>query len=790
MLTQDRDALPRRKRIKVVGVGGGGGKALNRMIDAGMKGTEFIAADTDMEALKLSQAPLKLQLGARLTSGLGAGGNPDVGRMAALEDSEKIIEALEGADIVFVTAGLGGGTGTGAAPVIASLASELGILTVAVITRPFAFEGKRRLHLAERGMKELIECADMMIVIPNEKLLVVAQDAGFFESFHMADDVLRQGVQGISDIIDSDFGDVKTAMAGMGSAVMGTAVRSGENRAIEAVQAAMASPLLDAGAIDSARGILINITGSSSLNLKEINQISSLIQSVAHEDAKIVFGSVLDEKMGEEVKITVIATGFRDQIQERRARMLSIEAAPVVSVPVIAPEDWLTESLPAPAPEAEHFLSQGADPEQDTAEADVPVLFSSPAAMDEGGSDLDIPCFMRRMKWEDCRHEQGEENSGKNATGSENNIDVPPGGMRRFDEEPILLDARMDEVSSEGITSVSRWASSAENDQALSRDLTTSASLSPASNPPNHPDEPDHTGRAISLDPGHGAPETRNSKLMPAAPLESFRCSAFYPERIEARSIGKIIAGVHLESVASEVVREAARRLGLPKSDRMKAVSQIASIGLPRQSSIEITVDVPGLAFENTRASLCVWEDQQLVEFRFKPMPSSDAQLCRGWVHFWFEGIVLADASVTILVEVNQVPEIFRDALAESNARPYRFVFPSYSHEDKEVVERLESYAEAFGDTYLRDVRSLRAGQEWNEELRGFIKRAHVFQLFWSDRAAGSKYVRSEWQCALSERSSRPDPYFVRPIYWSESPAEIPLELEPIHFAKVPLSKA
>ena len=249
MRIQFHDESVRGARIKVIGVGGGGGNAVNRMIQAGLEGVEFIAANTDVQALKLSQAPVKLQLGVRLTSGLGAGANPDVGRRAALEDSEKIIEALEGADMVFVTAGLGGGTGTGAAPVIASLASEMGILTVAVITRPFAFEGKRRLQQAERGLKELLESVDTMIVIPNEKLLAVAKDAGFFESFRIADDVLRQGVQGISDIItipgiiNRDFADVKTTMAGMGHAVMGTAVRAGANRAIEAAQAAMASPL-------------------------------------------------------------------------------------------------------------------------------------------------------------------------------------------------------------------------------------------------------------------------------------------------------------------------------------------------------------------------------------------------------------------------------------------------------------------------------------------------------------------------------------------------------------------
>jgi cell division protein FtsZ len=364
MRIQYHDEAVRGARIKVIGVGGGGGNAVNRMIQARMEGVEFIAANTDVQALKLCQAPVKLQLGVRLTAGLGAGANPDVGRRAALEDSEKIIEALEGADMVFVTAGLGGGTGTGAAPVIASLASEMGILTVAVITRPFAFEGKRRLQQAERGLKELIESVDTMIVIPNEKLLAVAKDAGFFESFRIADDVLRQGVQGISDIItipgiiNRDFADVKTTMAGMGHAVMGTAVRAGENRAVEAAQAAMASPLLEAGAIDGARGILINITGSSSLKLSEVNQASSLIQSSAHEDANIIFGAVLDEKMGEEVKITVIATGFRDQMPERRARMLSVEESPMVSVPVVAPGNWMREPEPEPAPAAPRFMSE------------------------------------------------------------------------------------------------------------------------------------------------------------------------------------------------------------------------------------------------------------------------------------------------------------------------------------------------------------------------------------------------------------------------------------------------
>jgi cell division protein FtsZ len=389
MRIQYHEETVRGARIKVIGVGGGGGNAVNRMIQARMEGVEFITANTDVQALKLSHAPVKLQLGVRLTSGLGAGANPDVGRRAALEDSGKIIEAIEGADMCFVTAGLGGGTGTGAAPVIASLASEMGILTVAVITKPFAFEGKRRMQQAERGLKELLECVDTTIVIPNEKLLAVAKDAGFFESFRIADDVLRQGVQGIADIItipgiiNRDFADVKTTMAGMGHAVMGTAVRSGANRAAEAAQAAMASPLLEAGAIDGARGILINITGSSSLKLSEVNEASSLIQTAAHEDANIIFGAVLDEKMGDDVKITVIATGFRDQMPERRARMLSVEESPVVAVPVMAPDNWLREKdqpEAVPEPQRMRFLSEEETDEEEEKAEEAFYFSSSPSA--------------------------------------------------------------------------------------------------------------------------------------------------------------------------------------------------------------------------------------------------------------------------------------------------------------------------------------------------------------------------------------------------------------------------
>jgi cell division protein FtsZ len=322
-------------KIKVIGVGGGGGNAVNRMICAGVEGVEFVVANTDLQALQMSRAPVKIQLGTKLTNGLGAGANPEIGRRGALEDADKIIEALEGADMVFVTTGLGGGTGTGAAPIIASLASEMGALTVAVVTKPFAFEGRRRMAQAERGLAELIDSIDTTIVIPNEKLLAVAQNAGFFESFRIADDILRQAVQGISDIItipgiiNRDFADVKTIMAGMGYAVMGTAVAKGERRATDAAQAAISSPLLEAGAIDGARGILINVTGSSSLKLAEVNEASTIIQSAAHEDANIIFGAVQDEKMKDDLKITVIATGFKNDVPARKDRTVNAAQAAI-----------------------------------------------------------------------------------------------------------------------------------------------------------------------------------------------------------------------------------------------------------------------------------------------------------------------------------------------------------------------------------------------------------------------------------------------------------------------------
>ena len=352
------DATPHSARIKVVGVGGGGSNAIDRMIDFGVEGVEFIALNTDVQALEVSKAPVRGQLGSLLTNGLSAGSDPNVGRRAAIQDVNEIAEVLEGADMVFVTAGLGGGTGTGAAPVIAAIASELGALTVAIVTRPFNFEGKRRMAIADWGIDHLLRYVDTLIVIPNEKLLDLAKDAPFFESFKIADDFLRQAVQSITDIITTegvinrDFADVKTIMAGMGYAVMGTASRSGPTRAVDAVMDAMASPLLEEGAIDGARGILINITGSSTLRLSEVNAASRVIQSVAHEDANIIFGAVLDERLGDEVKATVIATGFRNDGRDRsgrRERLLRAGSPEAAKLEAAAPEPMRRE---APEPKA------------------------------------------------------------------------------------------------------------------------------------------------------------------------------------------------------------------------------------------------------------------------------------------------------------------------------------------------------------------------------------------------------------------------------------------------------
>jgi cell division protein FtsZ len=321
-------------RIKVIGVGGGGGNAVNNMIAAGLPGVDFLAANTDAQALRTNLACVKLQFGEKLTRGLGAGGNPEVGKRAALEDVERLAEHLGGADMIFVTAGMGGGTGTGAAPVVAKVAKELGCLTVGVVTKPFVFEGKRRSKQAEEGLRELKASVDTLITIPNQRLLAVAgRNSSIVDTFRKADDVLLQAVRGIADLItvhgliNLDFADVRAIMAEMGMAMMGAAIASGENRAAEAAQKAISSPLLEEVAIKGARGVLINITGGPDLTLHEVNEAAILIQEEAAEDANIIFGAVVDESMGDEVRITVIATGFGESTAARPAPRPQPEAA-------------------------------------------------------------------------------------------------------------------------------------------------------------------------------------------------------------------------------------------------------------------------------------------------------------------------------------------------------------------------------------------------------------------------------------------------------------------------------
>src|SRR5882672_3036726 len=304
-------------KIKVIGVGGGGSNAVNRMVEVGLSGVEFIVANTDAQALDHSKAAVKLQLGRKLTKGLGAGADPNIGRQAALEDTDMIIQALSGADMIFVTTGLGGGTGTGAAPVIASLAGELGALTIGVVTKPFKFEGRKRALHADAGLEALCECVDTIITIPNERLLtVVDRRTSITDAFGLADDVLRQAIQGISDLIlvpgliNLDFADVKTIMSGMGVAMMGTGVADGDARAMQAAQRAVSSPLLEDSSVNGARGVIINVTGGPDMSLVEVNEASSVIQEAAHEDANIIFGAVIDPNLTGKIKITVIATGF------------------------------------------------------------------------------------------------------------------------------------------------------------------------------------------------------------------------------------------------------------------------------------------------------------------------------------------------------------------------------------------------------------------------------------------------------------------------------------------------
>ncbi len=304
-------------KIKVIGVGGGGGNAVNMMITCDLKGVDFITANTDAQALSVSQSPVKIQLGFEITKGLGAGSEPETGRRAAIESKTVVRDALDGADMVFITAGLGGGTGTGGAPIAAEIAKELGALTVAVVTKPFQFEGKQRERQAEEGLEELRKIVDTLIVIPNQRLLSLSgRNMSLLDAFKRADDILYHAVKGISDLImvpgliNLDFADVKNIMSEMGLALMGTGIASGENRAVEAAQKAISSPLLEDNSIQGARGVLINVTGGSEMTLFEVNEASSMVQTEAHEDANIIFGTVIDDNMGEELRVTVIATGF------------------------------------------------------------------------------------------------------------------------------------------------------------------------------------------------------------------------------------------------------------------------------------------------------------------------------------------------------------------------------------------------------------------------------------------------------------------------------------------------
>ncbi len=414
-LTLDPGAR-RGAKIKVIGVGGGGSNAVNRMVEVGLSGVEFIVANTDAQALDHSRAEVKLQLGKKLTKGLGAGADPNIGRQAALEDTDMIIHALSGADMVFVTTGLGGGTGTGAAPVIASLASELGALTIGVVTKPFKFEGRQRAMHAENGLDALRECVDTIITIPNERLLaVVDRRTTMTEAFEMADDVLRQAIQGISDLIlvpgliNLDFADVKTIMSGMGVAMMGTGVADGEGRAMQAAQRAVSSPLLEDNSVNGARGVIINVTGGPDMSLMEVNEASCVIQESAHEDANIIFGAVIDPNLTGRVKITVIATGF-----DRKGSTRTVPAAALPTPVDLA--SYTTHLARAEGSQAEPVMQMA--PAQPSSGIMLPPLTvnrrpalelslplahgaTGPVPADEGGLDLsspfDVPAFLRRQ---------------------------------------------------------------------------------------------------------------------------------------------------------------------------------------------------------------------------------------------------------------------------------------------------------------------------------------------------------------------------------------------------------
>ena len=384
-------------RIKVIGVGGGGSNAVNRMVTAGLESIDFIVANTDAQALAQASAPVRLQLGARLTKGLGAGADPNIGRQAALEDTEQLIGALDGADMVFVTAGMGGGTGTGAAPVIANLASELGALTVAVVTKPFKFEGKRRDLQATRGLEELQDCIDTVITIPNERLLaMIDRTTSLSDAFTRADDVLHQAIQGISDLIvmpgliNLDFADVTTIMSGMGLAIMGTGVGEGENRAIDAATRAVSSPLLEDASVEGAKAVIVNVTGGLDLSMIEVSEANSIIYEAAHEEANIIFGAVIDPSMQDRVKITVIATGFG----QPRADRLPAAVSTQTPVDLQSYSDW--------QPDAPMSRAAGGDvPIARRPVVGLPALPAAPAPHDDGerlelDTSLESPAFLRR----------------------------------------------------------------------------------------------------------------------------------------------------------------------------------------------------------------------------------------------------------------------------------------------------------------------------------------------------------------------------------------------------------
>lgn len=383
-------------RIKVIGIGGGGGNAVNTMISAKLTGVDFIVANTDAQAIDANRAAVKIQLGEKITKGLGAGANPEIGRRAALEDQEQLRSHLAGADMIFITAGMGGGTGTGGAPIIAKLAREVGALTVGVVTKPFLFEGKKRMRQADDGIQELKQNVDTLVVIPNQRLLsIAAKTTTMLEAFQKADDVLLQAVRGISDLIitpgliNLDFADIRTVMAEMGLALMGAAAASGENRAVEAAQKAISSPLLEDISIHGARGLLINITGGPDLSLYEVNEAATMIQEEAHEDANIIFGAVIDERMKDEIRITVIATGFGEKESDARKPSQASQATSNNKERKIVHLGTIVDHLDSPTWQRK---------KQGSAETEAVTLDNKPLQLSLDDEDkFDIPTFLRKQ---------------------------------------------------------------------------------------------------------------------------------------------------------------------------------------------------------------------------------------------------------------------------------------------------------------------------------------------------------------------------------------------------------